>query len=118
MTQVPIICEEEDSNYCHHTSKQISCITFTSEDIQLKGKHDRPFTTKGHATFEDPHSLVKYHSDNHLWLQRQWYAPDGENQTKCQIEDLKSEVTCYIIDANTSYNLLLGRPWIHCNDIV
>ena len=23
-----------------------------------------------------------------------------------------------MIDADTSYNLLLGRPWIHCNSIV
>jgi len=28
------------------------------------------------------------------------------------------EVTCYVIDADTSYNLLLGRPWIHANWIV
>jgi len=27
-------------------------------------------------------------------------------------------VTCYVIDAETSYNLLLGRPWIHANWIV
>ena len=32
--------------------------------------------------------------------------------------DLKTEVTCYVIDAETSYNLLLGRPWIHRNIIV
>ena len=24
-------------------------------------------------------------------------------------------MTCYVIEANTSYNLLLGRPWIHRN---
>ena len=27
---------------------------------------------------------------------------------RCQIGDLKSEVTYYVIDADTSYNLLLG----------
>ena len=27
-------------------------------------------------------------------------------------------MTCYVIDADTSYNLLLGRPWIHANWIV
>ena len=27
-------------------------------------------------------------------------------------------MTCYVIDADTSYNLLLGRPWIHHNSIV
>ena len=37
---------------------------------------------------------------------------------KCQIGDLRSKVTCYVIDADTSYNLLLGRPWIHRNSIV
>jgi hypothetical protein len=39
--------------------------------------------------------------------------PLGKIRLKCQIGDLRSEVTCYVIDANTSYNLLLGRPWIH-----
>ena len=35
-----------------------------------------------------------------------------------QIRDLKSEVTCYVIDADTSYNLLLERSWIYANWIV
>ncbi|KAJ6796985.1 Uncharacterized protein M6B38_221250 [Iris pallida] len=39
--------------------------------------------------------------------------PIGKIRLKCQIGDLQSEVTCYIIDADTSYNILLGRPWIH-----
>jgi len=42
----------------------------------------------------------------------------GKIKLKCQIEDLRSEVTCYVIDADTSYNLLLGQPWIHHNSIV
>jgi len=44
--------------------------------------------------------------------------PLGKLKLKCQIGDLKTEVTCYVIDADTSYNLLLGRPWIHANGIV
>jgi len=44
--------------------------------------------------------------------------PLGKIRLQCQIGDLKSEVTCYIIDADTSYNLLLGGPWIHANWIV
>jgi len=35
------IYEEEDDNHCHHTSMQFTCITFTSEDKQVKEKHDR-----------------------------------------------------------------------------
>src|SRR5436190_7435052 len=42
----------------------------------------------------------------------------GKSKLHCQIGDLKTEVTIYVIDADTSYNLLLGRPWIHRNHIV
>ena len=45
-------------------------------------------------------------------------CPMGKIKLKCQIRDLTSEVTCYVIDADTSCNLLLGRPWIHRNSIV
>ena len=44
--------------------------------------------------------------------------PLGKIHLQCQIGDLKSEVTCYVINAETSYNLLLGRPWIHANWII
>ena len=44
--------------------------------------------------------------------------PMGKIKLRCQIGDLKTEVTVYVIDADTSYNLLLGRPWIHMNHIV
>src|SRR3954469_16408057 len=42
----------------------------------------------------------------------------GKIKLRCQIGDLKTEVTVYVIDADTSYNLLLGRPWIHMSHIV
>src|SRR3954468_19750820 len=42
----------------------------------------------------------------------------GKIKLRCQIRDLKLEVTVYVIDAGTSYNILLGRPWIHKNHIV
>jgi len=38
--------------------------------------------------------------------------PMEKFKLKCQIGDLWSEVTCYVIDT------LLGRPWIHRNSIV
>src|SRR3954464_6441844 len=44
--------------------------------------------------------------------------PMGKIKLRCQIGDLKTEMTVYVIDADTSYNLLLGRPWIHMNHIV
>ena len=36
-------------------------------------------------------------------------CPMGKIKLRCQIGDLRSEVTCYVIDANTLYNLLSGR---------
>jgi len=45
-------------------------------------------------------------------------GPMGKIKLRCQIGDLRSEVTCYAIDADTSNNLLLGRPWIYCKPIV
>ena len=42
----------------------------------------------------------------------------GKIKLKCQIEDLKSEVTCYVIDTDTSSNLLLGCLWIYRNFII
>src|SRR3954462_10384666 len=44
--------------------------------------------------------------------------PMGKIKLRCQIRHLKTEVTIYVIDADTSYNLLLGRPWIHRNHIL
>ena len=42
----------------------------------------------------------------------------GKIRLKCQIADLKTEVTCYVIENETYNSLLLGRPWIHANGIV
>src|SRR4051812_32256191 len=42
----------------------------------------------------------------------------GKIKLHYQIGDIKTEVTVYVIDADTSYNLLLGRPWIYKNHIV
>lgn len=37
----------------------------------------------------------------------------GKIMFKCQIRDLRSEITYYIKDSDASYNLLLGRLWFH-----
>lgn len=42
----------------------------------------------------------------------------GKIRLKCQIADLKTEVTCSVIENKTSNSLFLGRPWIHANGIV
>ena len=45
MTQVP---KEEDVENCLHTSQNAPCITFTADDMQVKGKHDRPLYFTGY----------------------------------------------------------------------
>ena len=42
MAWIPAKPEEKDEENCLYTSKHVPCITFTPDDIQVKGKHDRP----------------------------------------------------------------------------
>ena len=48
VTQISAICEEEDDNHCHHASRQFYYITFTPEEMQVKGKHNRPLYYTGY----------------------------------------------------------------------
>ena len=128
---------------CLHATQNAPCITFTADDMQVKGKHDRPLYFTGHIDSSevsriqvDPEfvlSIMPRQVMHHLGIPTHRLSaiqtiiygfnandtrPMGKIKLKCQIRDLRSEVTCYIIDADTSYNLLLGRPWIHRNSIV
>jgi len=103
--------------------------------MQVKGKHDRPLYFTGYIGLSkvsriqvDPGSVLSIMSRRvmqHLGIPTHRLSatqttiydfnangtrPMGKIKLKCQIGDLRSEVTCYVIDADTSYNLLLGRP--------
>jgi hypothetical protein len=119
-------------------------ITFSPKDILLKGKpHVRPLyltgyigSTRVERVQVDPGSalsiiprkllsflnipLHKLSSPNITieGFNTGSSSPLGKIRLRCQTGDLKSDVTCYMIDADTSYNMLLGRPWIHNNWIV
>ena len=111
--------------------------------MQIKMKHDRPLYFTGHIrSSEVSHiqvdsefvlSIMPRQVMQHLGIlthrlsatQTTIYGfnangtrPIRKIKLKCQIRDLRSEVTCYVIDADTSYNLLLRRLWIHRNSIV
>jgi len=111
--------------------------------MQVKGKHDRPLYFTGYIGSSEvsriqvdsgpalsimPHQVMQHlgiHTHRLSVTQTTIHGinangtrPMGKIKLKCQIGDLKFEVTCYVFDADTSYNLLLGRPWIHCNSIV
>ncbi|CAL9011783.1 unnamed protein product [Prunus brigantina] len=65
-------------------------ITFTDEDILLGSKpHNRPL-----------------------------FVAMDMIKIELVIGDLKSNTLFHVIDAKTSYKLLLGRPWVHENGIV
>ncbi|KAM1933519.1 hypothetical protein ACFX15_017812 [Malus domestica] len=42
----------------------------------------------------------------------------GMIRVEMTIGELKSTTIFHVIDARTSYGLLLGRPWIHANEVV
>jgi len=121
---------------CHHVQLKVPAITFTAEDMLLKdNKHDRPlYYTRyiGSTCIErvqlDPgsalsiipkrllyfHGIPLYRLSATTTMRYGFNAgsshPLGKIRLRCRIGNLKSEVTCYVIDAETSYNLLLGRP--------
>jgi len=129
---------------CHHVHLKMLAITFTAEDMLLKvNKHDRPLYYTGYiGSICIKRVQVDLGSELSTILKRLLYFfriplnrlsamttmiydfnagsshPLGKIQLRCRIGDLKSEVTCYVINTDTSYNLLLGRLWIHANWIV
>jgi len=101
--------------------------------MQVKEKHDRPLYYTGYIRSSevsrihvDPKfvlSIMPRRVMQHLGIPTQRLSatqttiygfnvngtrPMRKIKLKCQIGDLRSEVTCYVIDANTLYNLLLG----------
>ena len=119
---------------CYHKQSKVPAITFTAEDMLLKdNKHDRPLYYTGYISSTcieriqiDPGSVLSIIPKRVLYFLRillnrlsamttTTYGfnagsshPLGKIQLRCRIVDLKLEVACYVIDADTSYNLLLG----------
>jgi len=48
MARIPAEPEEKDEEDCLHISQHAPCITFMPDDMQVKGKHDRPMYFTGH----------------------------------------------------------------------
>ena len=77
------------------------------------------YIPQGHTTFENPPTHRLSATQTIIYgFNANGTLPIGKINLRCQIGDLKSEVTCYVIDADISYHLLLRRPGIHCNAIV
>ena len=48
MAQILAGPQEEDEEDCLHASHNAPCITFMSDDMQVKGKHDQPLYFTGY----------------------------------------------------------------------
>lgn len=139
LTQIlPGLPEEEQQSLYVSTR-----ITFSPEDIHVLGKHDRPLYFTGYLGSTDlnhilvdsgsalsimPRRVMQYlriptnllsSTDTMIYgINANDACPLEKIRLKCRIGDLKSEVTFYIMDAKTSYNLLLERLCIHCNHVI
>ena len=103
--------------------------------MQVKGKHDRPPYYIGYIGSSEvnriqvdlgsPLSVMLHRVMQHLGIPTHRLSaiqtiiygfnangarPMSKIKLRCQISDLKSKVMYYVIDADTSYNLVLGRP--------
>src|SRR3954465_15310767 len=137
VTQLPIGSTIDELH-----SLSVSCvptdIVFTPEDMQVQGRHAHPLyftgyigSTENTRIQVDPgsalnimprrvmeHLSIHAHrlsaTDTNIFgFNANSTQPMGKIKLRYQIEDLKTEVTVYVIDVDTSYNLLLGRSWIH-----
>jgi len=117
----------------------MACISFGDDDRQLgEENHNRPlyvtgtiFDTEINRIMLDGGSAVNVlplKSLRAVGLQPRHLSPSlltiqGFNQAgeralgsitlKVEIGELSSNVLFHVIDSNTSYNVLLGRPWLH-----
>uniref|UniRef100_A0A6N2MI02 Retrotransposon gag domain-containing protein n=1 Tax=Salix viminalis TaxID=40686 RepID=A0A6N2MI02_SALVM len=119
-------------------------ISFNDEDLLLGSKlHNRPLFIKGYVDEKivnrilvDDGSAVNILPlktmrelgipmdelfPSHLMIQG--FNQGGQNaigkiRLAMHIEDMESNALFHVIDAKTTYNMLLGRPWIHENGII
>jgi len=82
---------------------------------RIRVEHHVPLVN---AVLGNPHSSIEHHSTTIYGFNANGMRPMGKIKLKYQIRGQRSEMTCYVIDADTSYNLLLRRPWIHRNSFV
>uniref|UniRef100_A0A2N9GIS1 Uncharacterized protein n=1 Tax=Fagus sylvatica TaxID=28930 RepID=A0A2N9GIS1_FAGSY len=119
-------------------------ITFTDEDLLLGSKpHNQPLFVSGYVREEkvsriliDDGSAVNIMSKvtmkrlgifteelSKSRLVIQCFNQEGQRvigiiRLDMIMEDLKTRPLFHVIDSKTSYNLLLGRPWLHENGII
>ncbi|KAL0296830.1 UNVERIFIED_CONTAM: hypothetical protein Sradi_6735100 [Sesamum radiatum] len=133
--------EKEDSS---DTDDCMSTITFTDEDLLLGSKpHNRPLFVAGYVReqkvnrilidggsavnilplqiLKELEILIDELSNSRLMIQG--FNQGGQRavgiiRMQLTMDDMVSSALFHVIDAKTSYNMLLGRPWLHENAVV
>ncbi|KAL0441758.1 UNVERIFIED_CONTAM: hypothetical protein Sradi_0114700 [Sesamum radiatum] len=132
---------KEDSS---DTDDCMSTITFTDEDLLLGSKpHNRPLFVAGYVREQKVNRIlidggsavnilplrilkeleipIDELSNSRLMIQG--FNQGGQRavgiiRMQLTMEDMVSSALFHVIDAKTSYNMLLGRPWLHENAVV
>ena len=128
----------------HNCAKCCATITFTDEDLQLGSKpHNRPlFVTEymrrqnitcilidgGYEVNIMPKATMKQHRTTTKELTQSHLMIQGFNQggqraigmirLELVTGELSLKTLFHVIDAKTSYNVLLRRPWLHENGVI
>ncbi|KAL0362079.1 UNVERIFIED_CONTAM: hypothetical protein Scaly_1163100 [Sesamum calycinum] len=136
-----ITSKKEDSS---NADDCMSTITFTDEDMLLESKpHNRPLFVAGYVREQKVNKIlidggsavnilplrilkelgipIDELSNSRLMIQG--FNQGGQRavgiiRMQLTMEDMVSSALFYVIDANTSYNMLLGCPWLHKNAVV
>ena len=132
---------EEAVALCAHCRDKMM---FVDEDLLLGSKpHNRPLFVSGytrgeivsHNLIDDgsavnimPKGTMKHLGKSMEELSKSRLVIQGFNQEgqraigmirlDVTIDELKARLLFHVIDSKTSYNLLLGRPWIHGNGVI
>ncbi|KAL0297869.1 UNVERIFIED_CONTAM: hypothetical protein Sangu_3175500 [Sesamum angustifolium] len=133
--------EKEDSS---DTDDCMSTITFTDEDLLLGSKpHNRPLFVAGYVREQKVNRIlidggsvinilplrilkeleipIDELSNTRLMIQgfnQGGQRPIGIIRMQLTMKDMVSSALFHVIDIKTSYNMLLGRPWLHENAVV
>ena len=119
-------------------------ITFTENDLLFgEALHNRPLHMVGHVLEKKINRILIYEgsgvnlllihtlkelgittgelSESRLLIQgfnQGGQRSIGSIKLQINMGDLRSSAWMHVIDTKTSYNILLGRPWVHENRIV
>ncbi|XP_012849590.1 PREDICTED: uncharacterized protein LOC105969382 [Erythranthe guttata] len=129
---------------CTVIVKCMSTMTFADEDLLLGSKpHNRPLFVAGYAREQKVNrilidggsavNILPLHTLKELGISTeelktsrlmiQGFNQEGQRalgiiRIELLMDDMLSTALFHVIDARTSYRMLLGRPWIHENSVV